>query len=291
LWSNVSRRTARQVSHSALHLFLIILGLSFMVPFFWVAATSLKVPGQVFTYPIQWIPRYPQWQNYRTIFDLVQVEGGNPAIPLWFRNTLMYVVLGTLGSIVSSAVVAFGLTRLKWRGQGVVFAMTLVSMMLPGVVTMVPTFLIFRDLGWINTYLPLLIPTWMAGNAFYIFLLRQFFSTLPVELDEAAIMDGASSFRILWQVIMPLAKPALAAVGIFSFLGTYNDFMGPLIYISSLDKYPISVGLRFVAGHYGNRWPDVMVLVMMSLLPVIVLFFLAQKTFVQGVQMSGIAGR
>jgi ABC-type glycerol-3-phosphate transport system permease component len=283
------------LSHFLLHVVLIAVGATFMLPFFWVAITSLKVPGAVFTYPIEWIPRHPQWGNYPETFALVRIidyAGRDvPAMPLWMGNTVMLVVMGTLGNYFSCTLVAYGLSRIRWRGRNIVFAMTLVTMMLPGVVTMVPIFLVFRDLGWINTYLPLIVPTWIGGNAFYIFLLRQFFSTLPIELDEAATVDGAGSFRILWQILIPLARPAFATVGVFSFLAHYNDFMGPLIYISSLHKYPISVGLRYVAGHYGTRWPFVMVIVMVSLVPVIILFFFAQKTFVQGVQLTGIAGR
>lgn len=295
LVNNLSTRTRRKLTHLWLHVVLAAIGITFMMPFFWVASTSLKTPGTVFSYPIEWIPKYPQWHNYIEIFKLVKAVDSKgkeiPALPLWMANTAFLVVMGVLGSITSSTLVAYGLTRIRWRGQNLVFALTLITMMLPGVVTLVPTFLIFRNLGWINTFLPLIIPPWMGSNAFYIFLLRQFFLTLPVELDEAAIIDGAGSFRILCQIVAPLAKPALASVGVFSFLAHYNDFMGPLIYIGSIYKYPISVGLRYVQGNYGNRWPQVMVLVMISLIPVTIIFFLAQKTFIQGVQMAGIAGR
>lgn len=285
----------RELTHIALHVILIAAGITFLVPFFWVASTSLKVPGEVFTYPIKWIPRYPEWQNYTTVFSLVKIvtpRGEDiSAVPTWLRNTLVLIVMGTLGSLISSSLVAYGLTRIRWRGRSLVFALVLATMMLPGVVTLVPTFLLFRDLGWIDTYLPLVVPSWLAANSFYIFLLRQFFLGLPMEIDEAAVVDGASGFRIFWQLILPLSKPALAAVGVFSFMANYSDFMGPLIYINNPAKFPISVGLRFVQGSYGNQWPYVMALVMMSLVPVIMLFFFAQKTFIQGVQMTGIAGR
>jgi len=287
---------ARLSGRLGLHLFLILMGFTFALPFFWVASTSLKLPGRVFTYPIEWIPRYPEWSNYRDIFTFVkaggtEASGGQSALLLWLRNTLYLTTMGTLGTLISSVVVAYSLSRLQWRGRDFVFSLTLISMMLPGVVTLIPTFLIFRDLKWINTYLPLIVPYWTGGGAFYIFMLRQFFATLPLELDEAAIVDGAGTFRILWQILLPLAKPGLASVGIFSFLFHYNEFMGPLIYINSLDKYPISVGLRYVAGRYGDRWPQVMVMVMFSLVPVVILFFFTQKTFVQGIQTTGIAGR
>jgi multiple sugar transport system permease protein len=287
--------TRRRGSHFLLHIVLIALGTTFMLPFFWVAITSLKIPGAVFTYPIEWIPRRPQWSNYPAAFSLVNVSdaAGDTVrgVPLWMYNTFVLVIMGTLGNMFSCTLVAYGLSRIEWRGRNIVLALVIGTMMLPGVVTLVPLFLVFRDLGWLNTYLPLIVPTWMGGSPFYIFLLRQFFSTLPKELDEAATVDGAGNFRILWQILVPLAKPALATVAVFSFLAHYNDFMGPLIYISSLYKYPISVGLRYVAGHYGTRWPLVMVIVMISLVPVITIFFLAQKQFVQGVQLTGLTGR
>ncbi|MGI6375406.1 MAG: carbohydrate ABC transporter permease [Anaerolineae bacterium] len=285
----------RKITHVILHLILITAGITFLVPFFWVASTSLKVPGEVFSYPIRWIPPYPEWGNYTTVFSLVKIVSAQgkdiSAVPTWMRNTLELIVMGTLGSLISCSLVAYGLTRIRWRGREFVFALVLGTMMLPGVVTLVPTFIMFRDFGWIDTYLPLIVPSWLAANSFYIFLLRQFFLGLPMELDEAAIVDGASGFRILWQLILPLSKPALAAVGVFSFMAQYSEFMGPLLYINNPAKYPISVGLRFVQGSYGNQWPYVMALVMMSLVPVIMLFFFAQKTFIQGVQMTGIAGR
>jgi ABC-type glycerol-3-phosphate transport system permease component len=273
-----------------------VAGMTFLMPFFWVISTSLKVPNRVFEYPIRWIPTDPQWDNYIDMFTGfryggTEEAGGVPALLYFFRNTFFIATLATLGTICSSSVVAYGLTRLDWKGREIVFGLTLVTMMLPSVVTLVPTFIIFRHLQWIDTFLPLIVPSWFGGGAFYIFLLRQFFSTLPAELDEAAIVDGASPFRILWQIILPLSRPALASVGIFSFLFHYNNFMGPLIYLNTNEKFPISLGLSVFSGRYGNNWPLVMAVSTTALLPVIILFFLAQKTFIQGIHMSGIAGR
>ena len=296
--SNEGRDQGKRLNLGRLvfHAFLIFIGLSFLMPFAWVASASLKAPNEVFTSPIQWIPRHPQWHNYADVFTVLKIggtekSGGVPAMLYFIRNTLYIVSLATLGTLLSSTLVAFGFSRLRWPGRDFLFALNLGSMMLPSIVTLVPVFLIFRDIKWINTFLPLIVPSWTGINGFYIFLLRQFFNTLPTELDEAARVDGASSFRILWQVLLPLTTPALASVGIFSFLANYNDFMGPLIFLNSWDKFPIALGIQIFASRTGFRPEIIMATVMMSILPVVVLFFLAQKTFIEGIQMTGIAGR
>ena len=294
-----SAKRASRIPHFGklgLQVLMIVMGITFMTPFAWVLSTSLKLPGRVFEFPIQWIPREPEWGNYARMFTILKFggteeSGGVPALLFFFRNTIYIATLATLGTLCSSTLVAYGLSRLDWRLREFVFGLTLITMMLPSVVTMIPTFIIFRNLGWVDTFLPLIVPSWFGGGAFYIFLLRQFFSGLPRELDEAAIVDGASTFRILWQIIVPLSKPALASVGIFSFLFHYNNFMGPLIYLNTNEKFPISLGLSVFSGRFGNNWPIVMAVSASSLLPVIILFFLAQRTFIQGIHMTGISGR
>ena len=274
-----------------LQIALTLVGISFIVPFVWMLSTSLKPPGQIFTQPIQWIPRPVRWANYVRVFDEIKF-GETSAVIVFFRNTMFIAIVATLGTLVSSTMVGFSLSRLEWWGRDAVFSMVMVTMMLPGVVTLVPRFLLFRDLQWIDTYLPLIVPFWLGGGSFYIFLLRQFFLTLPKELDEAAIVDGASSLRILWQILLPLSRPALASIAIFSFLFHYNNYMGPLIYLNSNRKFTVSLGLKiFQADFQGASWHLIMALSTMMLLPVIVLFFFTMKTFIQGIQMTGIAGR
>jgi len=277
-------RSLRQlVGLGLLHGVLIALGFTFLVPLLWVVSTSLKTPGQVFVVPVQWIPSSPRWTNYQEIFEILPLTS-------FIRSSAIVSVLGTIGSILSSLLVSFSLSRLRWPGRNVVFTLLLATLMLPGIVTLIPTFILFKYLGWVDTWYPLWVPSWFGG-AFYIFLMRQFMLTLPYELDEAARVDGASSFRILTQIITPLCGPAIATVGIFSFLAHYNDFLGPLIYLSSNDKFTLPLGILWYQGRFGNFWHLVMAASVVAILPVIILFFLAQRYFVQGIQFTGLSGR
>lgn len=279
-----SNKLKQRVLRSLLYVVLSALGFTFLVPLLWVMTTSLKISSQVFVLPIQWIPSDPQWQNYVFIFDKMPMMR-------FAYNTLIVAGLSTIGAVFSASVVAFSLARLRWPGRNVIFTLVLATMMLPGIVTLVPTFIIFTKLHWVNTFLPLIVPSWFGGGAFYIFLLRQFMVSLPNELEEAARIDGAGSFRIFWKIVLPLSRPAMAAVAIFSFLDRYNDFLGPLIYLNSNNKFTLSLGLYWLAGRYGSHWPDVMAASLVTIVPVIVLFFLAQRQFIQGIQLSGLAGR
>lgn len=283
-----ARRT--RLEHALLHLVLAIAGVTFMVPLFWVLSTSLKAPNKVFTYPIKWIPDPVVWSNYADMFQILQFSG-QPALIIFAKNTFLVATLATIGTVLSTAFVAYSFARLRWPERDLVFSLCLATMMLPGVVTLVPTFVIFRNLGWLDTFLPLIVPSWFGVNGFYVFLLRQFFLSLPYELEEAARVDGASSFRILWQIMMPLAGPALAAIAIFSFLHHYNDFLGPLIYLNSNEHFTLALGLRMFQGRFGDRWPIVMAASTVMLLPPIILFFLAQRHFIRGIQLTGLAGR
>jgi multiple sugar transport system permease protein len=278
------------VRHGVLHFVLIVSGLTFLVPLFWAVSTSLKIQSQVFSFPIHWIPNDPQWSNYADIFTRITI-GGRSALPIFAENTAIIATTYTLGTVLSAAPVAFSLSRLRWPGRNVVFIFVLATMMLPGAVTLVPSFLIFHTLGWIDTYLPLIVPAWLGGGGFSIFLMRQFFLGLPTELDEAARIDGASSLVILWQILMPLSQPVIAAVAIFAFLRSYDDFLGPLIYLNSNEKYPLSLGVQWFAGRYGDNWPLVMAVSTLMLAPVIVIFFVAQRHFIRGIHLTGLAGR
>jgi ABC-type glycerol-3-phosphate transport system permease component len=278
-----SRRLRRTIGRALLYVFMTVLGVTFLIPLAWVISTSLKLPGEVFIQPIQWIPTEPRWSNYLEVFKQVPFEK-------FVFNSFYVTALGTLGAVVSSIMVGFALSRIRWPGRDVVFAVLLATLMLPGIVTLVPVFVLFKQIQWVGTFYPLWVPSWFGG-AFYIFLIRQYMMTLPGELDEAARIDGASNFRILWQVIAPLCGPAIASVAIFSFLAHYNDFIGPLIYISDNQMYTLPVGLLWIQGRFGNYWHLVMAASMMAITPIIILFFVAQRYFVQGIQFTGLAGR
>jgi multiple sugar transport system permease protein len=278
-----SKRRLRTIEHAVLHVILAIAGFTFLVPMLWVVSTSLKRNAEVFVQPIVWVPKVPQWRNYVEVFRLLPFER-------YIWNTLVITVLGTLGVLLSSLFVGFSLSRLRWPGREVVFVLLLGTMMLPEVTLLVPQFVIYRYLKWLDTFYPLIVPSWF-GWAFYHFLMRQFMMGIPYELDEAARIDGAGSFRILWQLIAPNSKPVLATIAIFSFLTHYNDFMAPLIFLSSNRNFTIALGLYFFSGRWGNFWNLVMAASMIALLPVIALFFASQRYFVKGIQFSGLAGR
>jgi len=278
-----SRSLRDRIFRFCLHVILIVLGITFTVPMFWVFSTSLKTLGEVFIVPIEWLPREPQWRNYVEVFTLLPLTK-------FIMNTAKVTALGTVGTVLSSLLVSFGLSRLRWRWREAVFALVLGTMMLPGVVTMVPLFVMFSKVGWVNTHYPLWAPSWFGG-AFYIFLMRQFMLGLPYEIDEAARIDGASTLRILFQVITPMCTSAITAVAIFSFLSHYNNFMGPLLYLSDNSKFTLPLGIYVYQGRFDEYWHLVMAVSVISVLPIFVLFWVGQRYFVQGVQMSGIAGR
>ncbi|MDE0672550.1 MAG: carbohydrate ABC transporter permease [Caldilineaceae bacterium] len=276
-------RTAR-FANLPWHIICWVLGISFLLPLVWMFSTALKPPGLVFETPIRWIPENPRWYNYPQVFEKL------PLFSRFFVNTFYVTLMGATGCVLSSLLVGFGLSRINWPGRNAVFGMLIATLMLPGVVTIIPLYIIFRYAQLVGTFYPLWIPAWF-GYAFYIFLMRQYMMTLPRELDEAARMDGAANFRILWQIITPLCSPAIATIAIFAFLQHYNDFLGPLLYISANEMFTLQLGLLWFQGRFGNFWHLVMAASVMTIMPVLVLFFTAQKRFVQGIQLTGLAGR
>lgn len=274
-----NRRTVRSaLSHAAL----ITLSLVFITPFLWLLTTSLKPEGQIFAFPPVWIPRPVIFKHYVT---------GLQFIPFltYLKNTLIYSGLAIAGTIISSSLVAYSLARIPWRGRNILFLIIVGTMIVPGQVTMIPLFLVFKNLGWLDSLKPLIVP-FFFGVPFFIFLLRQFFMTIPRELDEAARIDGASEWQIYSRVLMPLAKPVLATVGLFTFLNTWNDFLGPLVYLSSPERYTLSLGLAQFRGEHSSLWGPMMAVTTVMTVPVIVAFFFAQRTFIQGITLTGIKG-
>jgi ABC-type glycerol-3-phosphate transport system permease component len=277
----------RRVSRGALYAIAIGLAVLFSLPFFWTLASSLKSQAELYTYPPSFWPEQIRFENYRAVFTLAPFAR-------FIVNTVIVTALAMVGQIFSASAVAFGFTRFRFPGRDALFFIVLMTLMLPWQVTIVPTFLLFRSLGWINTFLPLVVPSFFGGGAFYIFLLRQFFMTIPRDLDEAAKIDGASSVRIFWNIMLPLSKPALATVAIFSFIEHWNEFFGPLIYLNSTTMYTISIGLRFFQSNpFTGDEPRDAILMAASLLvaaPPLILFFLAQRFFVQGIVTTGLKG-
>lgn len=264
---------------TVVYLLLITLGTIFFLPFLWLVTTSFKQEGEIFT---RLWPSRLVGTNY---------SEGVKHFPflLYLKNTLTLCGFNVVGAVVSSSLVAYGLARIPWKGRNALFAVILSTMMLPPQVTMVPLFAVFKSLGWIDTFLPLTVPAFLA-NAFYVFLLRQFFLTIPQDLSDAARLDGCSEFQIYRRVILPLATPALATVGLFAFLNTWNDFLGPLVYLYDDQKFTLSLGLASFTSQYGSYWGQLMAVSVIMTTPILVLFFFTQRTFIQGVALSGIKG-
>jgi multiple sugar transport system permease protein len=255
----------------------------FILPWVWMISTSLKNPEELAVYPIIWIPDPVRWDNYLEAFRRAEFSR-------FFVNTALVAFPSVLGAVISNALVAYGFARVRWPGRDLVFSLVLATLILPGFVTFIPLYLIFKNLNWINTYLPLVVPTFFA-NPFFVFLLRQFFMTLPEELADAARVDGASEFRIFSQIILPLSRPALAVVALFQFIGSWNDYFGPLIYINDKALYTISLGIANMRASYGfSNFAWIMAATCMSVLPIIVLFFFAQRTFIEGIALTGLKG-
>jgi ABC-type glycerol-3-phosphate transport system permease component len=256
-----------------------------LMPLAWMVLTSLKTFDEVLASPPTWLPREVRWENYRealTRFDFIR----------FFGNSVIVAALTVLGTLVSCTLAAYAFARLNSRGSSVLFAVLLSTAMLPAQVTVIPLFAWFSALGWVNTFLPLVLPAWFGTNVFAIFLLRQFFRAVPRDYAEAARVDGASELRILWSVYVPLSKPALLTVAVFSFLWSWNDLWGPLLYVHDESKYTLPIALLNFVGLAGQArgtpWQFVMAVSTVMMLPVVVIFFLAQRRFIEGIATSGI---
>lgn len=265
----------------AIHYLVVVIGaIIFLFPFYWLASTSLKLETKLFALPPQLIPYPVQWRNYLDMFKYF-------SFLLYFINSAYVSALTILGTVISCSLVAFSFARLRWPGRDICFLILLATLMIPFPVTMVPLYLMFAKLGWVDTFKPLWLPFWF-GSAFYVFLLRQFFRGIPKELDEAARVDGASYFCIYSRIILPLAKPVLLTVIIFSFMYAWNDFLGPLIYLSSSDKLTLALGLRSFQTQFTGEWAMMMAAATVMTVPLIVIFFIAQKYFIRGIVLTGL---
>ncbi|MCP4644519.1 MAG: carbohydrate ABC transporter permease [bacterium] len=275
------RRTARSL---LVHGTLMTGSVLFLFPLVWMISTSLKPLDQTMRMPPEWFPDPVLWGNY---LEAVRY------IPFfqYAQNTIVIAVLGTVGTVLSSALVAYGFSRIEWKWREPVFILLLATMMVPFPVTMVPLYGVFRQLHWIGTFRPLWIPAWFGASAFNVFLLRQFFLTIPRDFSDAAYIDGCSEFGIFARVIVPLARPALAVVALFHFLYCWNDFLGPLLYLIDQDTFTLALGLQFFQSQQGGTpWNLLMAASTLVVSPIILLFFLTQRTFIQGITMGGLKG-
>jgi len=278
------RLTPRAIGASlSKHAVLIVLSAMFALPLAWMVGTSFKTAQQALQLPVVWWPRPFLWSNYPDLFA---------ALPYFrfFLNTFLYAGITIVGVCLSSSLVAYGFSRLRWPGRDAVFYVMLMTLILPFVCTLIPLFVMYKRFGWIGTYLPLEVPTFFGSSVFSTFLLRQFFMTIPQSLSEAARIDGASEFYIYRRIILPLAKPALAAVILFQFIYCWNDYLGPLVYISDQNSYPLSLGLALILGEYTTNWAWVMAGATAATAPIVILFFLTQRTFIQGITVTGVKG-
>lgn len=280
------QRRSRQRAIGRFFVYLVIIGGAIVVcaPFVWMISTSLKANADVFVFPPQWIPNPAEWNNYPTALTTIPYSSY-----LW--NTIQITFLCLVGTLASNSLVAYAFARLRAPGRDVIFLLVLATMMLPYQVTMIPVFVLFSKLHWVNTYRPLIVPTFFAINAFGVFLLRQFFMSIPVEMDDAAKIDGCGVLGIFFRIILPLSRPALATLAIFTFLATWNDYLGPLIYLNDTNKWTLSLGLTNFMGMSGTtQWNLLMVATLATMLPCLLLFFFAQRMFIQGVVVSGVKG-
>jgi len=249
-----------------------------LMPLWWMISTSLKSPAEIAQYPPTFFPKEINFSNY--------IEAWQTApFTRWAMNTLFIAAIGTLGSVFVNSLVAYAFAKIKFKGRNTLFVIVLSTMLIPGFVTMVPQYILFSKLGWVNTYLPLIVPAFL-GSAFFIFLLRQFMMGIPNELIEAAVLDGAGHLQIWWHIMLPLTKPALITVAIFSFNGAWNDLLGPLLYINDESMYTLQIGLQTFKGTVQTQWHYLMAMSVTVLLPVVLLFFFFQRYFIEGSNLA-----
>jgi multiple sugar transport system permease protein len=275
--------TAQRVQRIFAYLLLFAGTIIFILPLMWMLTTALKTSQGVTAFPPEFFPSSFEWRNF---------PEGWTALPFtrFWLNTVLVTSMAVIGNLISCTLPAYAFARLRSRNRSWMFVAMLATMMIPVEVTLVPQFILFSELGMLNTYWPLILPAWF-GYPFFIFLLRQFFLTIPAELSDAARIDGASDLRILWSIMVPLAKPALAAVTVFAFVGNWNNLLGPLIYLRSRENYTLALGLKLFQGQFLTQYNQMMAVALLTILPIVIVFFLAQRAFVRGVTLTGMGGR
>lgn len=277
-------RGRRVVGSVLKHGTLIMVAVAFLLPFYWIVISAFKDNQQIFARPVTWWPDPIRWENFSNALNY-------PGFPylrlLW--NTIYYSGAVTIGTVLSSAAVGYGFAKLNFPGRNVLFGVTIATLMIPAIVTFIPTYLLFAKVGLTGSYAPLIIPAFL-GNAFFIFMVRQFFLGIPRDLSDAARIDGAGEFRLFWEIMLPLVRPALIVVAVFSLLYTWQDFFGPLIYLQDRDSFPLSLGLYAFRAQRTAEWALTMMGSLLTTLPLIVVFLFTQRYFLQGVTMTGIKG-
>lgn len=277
-----ARQSAHLFFRALLYLILITVGLTMLLPLLWMISTSLKQPGEVFLLPPKWIPNPPQWNNYVKLFDVLPFGH-------FLLNSLKIASIATLGALLSCSMAAFAFARMNFPGRNFLFAFILATLMIPYHVTLIPLFAVYKNLGWLSTHLPLTVP-YFFGTAFGIFLIRQFYLTIPQELVDAARIDGCTFIQIYYKIFLPLAKPALATLGIFTFLGSWNNLIGPLIFLNDIETMTLTLGLTLLTTQSNGRWELIQAGAVISVVPMILIFLIGQEHFIQGIARTGIKG-
>jgi multiple sugar transport system permease protein len=280
----INKKHKKLVSTILLHLVLITIGLIFVFPFLWMVFTALKTPAELIQVPPKLLPQNPQWSNFKDAITKIPFM-------MYLKNSLSITGLTILGALFSSTLTAYAFAKLKWPGKNIWFMLMLSTMMIPIQIILIPMFIMYSRFNWTNTYLPLVLPAFFGGGqAFNIFLLRQFYRGIPKELTECAVMDGANHFYIFWRIMLPLSKPAILTVGLFTFMSSWNDFFGPLIFLTDPEKFTLALGLRAFQTQYGGQYNLMLAASIIVMLPTIIIFLLAQKQFIEGIKFSGIKG-
>ena len=286
LWEQIKGSTYLRwlLSKGVVHVILLFLVFISVIPLVYMVSTSLKPNGTEYELPIRWIPERFAWENYTAALTSVPTF-------TFLKNTIIVSVVSLIGELLTSSLAAYAFARLRFPGRDFLFVVMLSTLMLPYFVVLIPLFILFKNLGWINTLLPLTVPAFFGGNPLYIFFLRQYFMTLPRELDEAARVDGASFIRIWWSIILPVSKPALVTITILSLVFHWNDFTGPLIVLNSQDNFTLALGIRLFRDQYTTYFNQTMAFATLMTAPILLVFFLFQKHFIKGISMTGLAGR
>lgn len=283
--SYLAKKRNRKIKKIIIHLLLVLGSIVFMFPLIWLISTSLKTPEQIYKFPPDLLPNPVRWENYTHMFEQFKFA-------LYLSNTLKVVLLVMAGVLLTAPLVAYAFARLEWPGRNILFYVLLGTMMIPSDITRIPMYIFFSKISWVDTYYPLWVPAWFGGGAFNIFLIRQFLLTIPKDMEDSALVDGAGFFTIYRKIMLPLVKPVLTTVAIFVFMGTWNDFMGPLIYINTTGKFTLSLALRLFQQDVNRdtQYGMLMAATTVMTLPIIVFFFVGQKQFIEGVVLTGIKG-